>query len=309
MTETKLDPAFFESEIRQGYQITAEAKRLWAVELELLRELDRVCKKLGLKYFLDSGTLLGAVRDGHFIPWDDDIDVIMLRKDYNKLVEDAGKSFGDDYFFQCAYTDTLYFRGHAQLRKKGTCAMLPYEAKHVKFDQGVFIDVFVLDGIAPSKEELKEQFRQKEKIRKLLQIISNPASPNKIKMAVKVLLAGPCKLVYRNVVNFYSKYEEICSRYEGSEYVDKIMFRTDCSKVIYQKKEWFADSINIDFEGEPFPVPVGYDDVLKSYFGDNYMIPKKAPTMHGGLIIDVDRSYKEVLKNMRQKKSLISQSR
>lgn len=297
--QANLNPSFFESETRQGYQITAEAKRLWAVELELLRELDRVCKKLDLKYFLDSGTLLGAIRDGHFIPWDDDIDVIMLREDYNKLVEDAGKSFGNDYFFQCAYTDTLYFRGHAQLRKKGTCAMLPYEAKHVKFDQGIFIDIFVLDGIAPSKEELKEQFRQKEKYSKLLQLLSNPSSPNKIKMAIKMLLAVPCKLVHHNVVNFYAKYEKICSKYEGSEYVDKIMFRREYSKVIYQKKEWYADSVNVGFEGEQFPVPVGYDAVLKSYYGENYMIPSKAPSMHGGLIIDVDRSYKEVLKDMK----------
>ncbi len=297
--QANLNPSFFESETRQGYQITAEAKRLWSVELELLRELDRVCKKLDLKYFLDSGTLLGAIRDGHFIPWDDDIDVIMLREDYNKLVEDAGKSFGNDYFFQCAYTDTLYFRGHAQLRKKDTCAMLPYEAKHVKFDQGIFIDIFVLDGIAPSKAELKEQFRQKGKYSKLLQILSNPSSPNKIKMAIKMLLAVLCKLVHHNAVDFYAKYEEICSRYEGSEYVDKIMFRREYSKVIYQKKEWYADSVNIGFEGEQFPVPVGYDDVLKSYYGENYIIPSKAPSMHGGLIIDVDRSYKEVLKDMK----------
>ena len=297
--QANLNPSFFESETRQGYQITADAKRLWAVELELLRELDRVCKKLDLKYFLDSGTLLGAIRDGHFIPWDDDIDVIMLREDYNKLVEDAGKSFENDYFFQCAYTDTLYFRGHAQLRKRGTCAMLPYEAKHVKFDQGIFIDIFVLDGIAPSKAELKEQFRQKEKYSKLLQILSNPSSPNKIKMAIKMLLAIPCKLVHHNVINFYSKYENICSRYEGSEYVDKIMFRREYSKVIYQKKDWYADSVNVSFEGEQFPVPVGYDDVLKSYYGENYMIPSKAPSMHGGLIVDVNRSYKEVLKEMK----------
>lgn len=297
--QAKLDPSFFKTETRLGYQITSESKRLWAVELELLRELDRVCKKLGLKYFLDSGTLLGAVRDGHFIPWDDDIDVIMLREDYNKLVEDAGKSFEEDYFFQCAYTDILYFRGHAQLRKKGTCAMLPYEARHVKFDQGVFIDIFVLDGIAPSREELKEQFRQKEKYSKLLGILSNPSSPNKIKMMVKSLLAIPCRLVHHNVVDFYSKYEDICSRYEGSEYVDKIMFRRDYAKVIYQKKEWFSDSVNISFEGEQFPVPVGYDSVLKSYYGNNYMIPSQAPSMHGGLIIDLNKSYKDVIKEMK----------
>lgn len=296
--QMKRDPSFFESETRLGYTTTPEEKKLWAVELDLLDEFDRVCKKLNVKYFLDSGTLLGAVRDGRFIPWDDDIDVIMLREDYDKLIEDAGKSFREEYFLQCAYTDIDYVRGHAQLRKKGTCAMLPYEAKHVKFDQGIFIDVFVLDGIAPNKKLLIEQFVEKERLNKILHLMSNPSSPNKIKMAIKVLLTVPCKVIYRNIRKLYSKYEKICKRYDNSEYVDKIMFRSNYSKVIYQKREWFSESVDITFEGQQYPIPVGYDEVLKSYFGNDYMVPRQAPSMHGGLIIDVSRSYKEVIESM-----------
>ena len=72
--------SFFSEEDRLGFHIDRQRKELWAIELDMLYELDRVCKKLNVKYFLEAGTLLGAARDGLFIPWDDDIDVSMLRE-------------------------------------------------------------------------------------------------------------------------------------------------------------------------------------------------------------------------------------
>ena len=188
----------FITETRWGYTIDPAMKEIWSVELEILKEFDRVCDTMHLKYFLDSGTLLGAVRDGRFIPWDDDIDVIMLRDDYDKLVEDRGKSFSQEYFFQCAYTDIEYPRGHAQLRKKGTCAMIPYESAYVKFNQGIFIDIFVLDGISPDKEKLKQQFVEKNKLLKYLNLIGIPASTKKINTYIKQILRIPAKMLHPN---------------------------------------------------------------------------------------------------------------
>ena len=295
VSQERVSSSFFEEEIRGGYTITPEMKKIWAVELELLDEFDRVCKQLNIKYFLDSGTLLGAVRDGHFIPWDDDIDLIMLRKDYDILVQDRGKSFQKEYFFQCAYTDTDYPRGHAQLRKKGTCAMIPVEAEHVKFDQGIFMDIFVLDGIAPDPEKLAEQFKRKNRIHRKINTLCNPFSDSKVKTMVKHVLCVPYRFVYKDVKALFAKYEEICKEYKDTGYVDKIMFRRDSSKVIYLKKEWFSDSVNIPFEGREYPVPGHYKDVLEAYYGKDFMTPMEAPSMHGGLIIDVEKSYKEVL--------------
>ena len=80
-----LPEEFLREEIRCDYLVTEKYKKVWAVEIDLLLELDRVCRKHGLKYFLMYGTLLGAVRHGGFVPWDDDLDVIMLRGDYEKL--------------------------------------------------------------------------------------------------------------------------------------------------------------------------------------------------------------------------------
>ena len=299
MGTERVSSSFFESENRFGFTITPEMKKLWAIELELLDEFDRVCKLLGIDYFLDSGTLLGAIRDGRFIPWDDDIDVIMLRKDYDVLISDMGKSFQKGYFFQCAYTDTDYPRGHAQLRKKGTCAMIPREAKHVKFDQGVFIDVFVLDGIAPSLEELIEQFEEKNKVLKILNLLCIPVSKNKAKTIIKMIMHIPCKVFFPDTKQVFAKYEEICKRFDGAEYVDKIMFRKDYRKVFYLKREWFSSGKSICFEGKEYPVPNHYEDVLEAYYGESFREPVKDPTMHGGLIIDLERSYKEVLHEYR----------
>ena len=93
----------FEEETRQNYLISKEMKQVWACELDLLKKLLQVCEKYNLKCWADAGTLIGAIRDHGFIPWDDDIDVAMLREDYDKLVSIADKEFAHPYFFQTIY--------------------------------------------------------------------------------------------------------------------------------------------------------------------------------------------------------------
>ena len=289
---------FFKEETRNGYTISSKMKQVWAVELELLNELDRVCRALGVKYFLDSGTLLGAVRDNHFIPWDDDIDVIMLREDYEVLKKRGVGLFNDSYHFQCAYTDVDYQRGHAQLRKKNTCAMIPYEAKHVKFDQGIFIDIFVLDGLTPNRNERNKQFKDKNKIYNRMSIIGIPASTKFFNTIVKRIVRFFFKIICPTIPVMFKKYEKICQRYSDSKYVDKIMFRENMSEIKVLKRDWYADTIDILFEGNKYPIPIGYDSILKVHYGNNYITPAKAPASHGSLILDDKRSYKDVLAEM-----------
>ena len=149
---------FFREEIRDGYKVSEKMKKVWAVELDLLNKLLEVCQKYELKCFADAGTLLGAVRHKGFIPWDDDIDVVMFREDYEKLRAVAQEEFKEPYFFQCAYSDDNYIRGHAQLRNSDTTAFLYREVRRkVERNYGIFIDIFILDGVFQNRFLLKVQ--------------------------------------------------------------------------------------------------------------------------------------------------------
>ena len=294
-----LPDEFFEEEERSGFTISKKRKEVWAVELDLLLKFDEICKKLNIRYFLDSGTLLGAVRDGHFIPWDDDIDVIMLREDYNVLLKRGPAEFEFPYFFQNAYTDHGYFRGHSQLRNSQTCAALSSEIEKCHFNQGIFIDIFVLDGINDSI--IKKQYKKRKRLLRVRSIINDTYAKKDLKHVIKKCAYYLYKNKYKDISQVYYQIENMYKHENDTEYVDKVLFRK-YPDIFYLKREWFADTTNISFEGYDLPVPACYDDVLKVYYGDDYMLPRQTNSYHdtfGHFIFDTDKSYKEVLDSYR----------
>ena len=163
----ELPKGFLEEEVRCGYTVTRKMKEVWAVELDLLKEFKRVCNKYDLKYCADGGTLLGAIRHQGFIPWDDDLDIAMLRKDFEKLNEVAPAEFKKPYFWQTEETDKGSARGHAQLRNSDTTGIIKNEYEHQRnnnFNQGIFIDIFPFDTVIDSEEKLAEQDLKRMKL-------------------------------------------------------------------------------------------------------------------------------------------------
>ena len=149
-----LPKGFLEEEVRCGYTISAEMKKLWAVELDLLAEFDRVCRKNNLTYYAFCGTLLGAVRHSGFIPWDDDIDVVMFREDFKKLSEVAEEEFQHPYFFQTPFSDPGLVMGGCRLRNSDTTVSNDVEFKRPYKNKGIFIDLFVNATVPDSEAQL-----------------------------------------------------------------------------------------------------------------------------------------------------------
>lgn len=124
-----------------------ELKKLQSVELELLVELDKICRASGIKYSIDGGTLLGAVRHGGFIPWDDDADVIMVRSEYEKFKEKCNEELDQERFYLQDMDNTKGYRwGYAKLRRKDS-QFIRLNQEHMQYDQGIFLDVFICDNV------------------------------------------------------------------------------------------------------------------------------------------------------------------
>ena len=293
-----------EGEYRDGFYVTPQAKRLWNVQLQMLQRLLEVCEKHNLKVFLSGGTLLGAVRHKGYIPWDDDIDVDMPREDYDKLVALAPAEFKDPYFFQCAYTEDGYYRGHAQIRYKGTAQVLPHEV-YSDFNQGIFLDIFVLDHVPDTPKQWHKVVRQTKYIQTFLWFRKNKymffLKPMKwVKSYLRVLFMG---------ISWSTPDRELFQRYEdilrNPAYRDCKRIGCLCLAPSRKNESWFFDrhcfdeSVYLDFEYMKFPAPAGYHAVLTTLYGD-YMTPVQCPSMHGDTLSSADEDYTKVLKRERK---------
>lgn len=290
-------------EERCGYVISSNMKKLWNVQLELLKEFVRVCDKYNLTYYLDAGTLLGAVRHQGYVPWDDDIDVIMPRSDYELLKEIGPKEFKNEYFYQNSYTDKV-IRCHAQLRKNNTTCLIKQDYKK-KYHKGIFIDIFPLDAVPNSEEETKEFQKKLFKYYKSINYVEPKYNSQRGKLFdfIYNISFYPLKKVRRFFkIHFLGgekkavlKYEKMCQTYNdlNTDFVSDIaIWGISEKKAICYNKKWFENIISLPFEDLNLSCPSNYDAVLKSSYGDyhKYVV---GTSLHGGLYFDVNKNYKE----------------
>lgn len=262
-----------EEEIRNGYTIPAQMKKVWKVQMDLLKKLLEVCEKYGLRIWADGGTLLGTVREHGYIPWDDDIDMAMLREDYDKLVQIAPKEFTHPYFFQCGYTEKVFPFGFSKLRMDGTTAI----ESHPKFrglHQGIYIDIFPYDSIPDDEEATGLLMKEREKQYERIQWINT----------FDILHPVRSILHYRYRFNFqkvYNQFEDLLRAYnlDNCSNVSCISFISDLEHFL-RDKHWYDDTIWMPFEDIQMPVPVGYHQILTKQYGD-YLVPRQAGSYHG----------------------------
>lgn len=155
MFESKEDlrAHFLEPEVRDGVSVTAETKRIWKIELDILEQFIRICGKYNLRWFAVGGTLIGAARHKGFIPWDDDIDVAMPRPDYDRFLKVAPSELSYPYELSNSALEPGYWHhGHTRICNSDTAA-IPRSYVHEKrrFNMGIFIDILPVDGVTQNK--------------------------------------------------------------------------------------------------------------------------------------------------------------
>lgn len=297
----KVPDSFFCEEERSGYLVTKKMKEVWAVELDLFAEFDRVCRKYDIQYFASSGTMLGAVRHQGFIPWDDDMDVMMLRDQYEKLCSVATKEFKAPYFFQTEYTDYGSLRGHAQLRNSMTTGALIDEMNQkLNINQGIFFDIFPLDALPNNVSErnsfLKEIKKTKNKVWRYanLTVRYKPAK-SILKRPIKhfLHLLTPDNKDFLN--REYKSFEILCQKYNSQEtdYIDLISFRANDK--YKRKRKYFQEMIYVPFEFLEIPICKEYDSALTDVFGDWHKLIKGS-ALHGQVVFDTEHSYIDYLR-------------
>ena len=297
-----LPNGFLDEEIRCDYHVTKKMKEVWAIELDLLSELDRVCRKYNITYFADGGTILGAIRHQGYIPWDDDIDIALMRSEYTRLCEVASE-FKTPYFFQTEYSDPGTLRGHAQLRNSMTTGALTYEAKYCWFNQGIFLDIFPIDTVTDQRNEFE---RQRKKIAKLKhraaffgRDIGNYDGSKGIRKVAKHILnpllsVGNIKKGISRKT--YAEFESLCQLYnnEESKMCSLLSYQAEWNRLIRGRSD-YESTVMKKFEFLEIPLPIGYENVLHYLYGD-YMKIVKDDTAHGGLVLDARTPYTVYLK-------------
>lgn len=298
-----LEEDFLQEEIRDDFTVTEERKKIWAIQMDLLHELLEVCKVHDIKISIFAGSLLGVVRHKGFIPWDDDIDVCLTRENYERLLSIAPKAFSGRYFFQTALTDQKFFIGYARLRNSETTGIIKWNNSR-DYNNGIYIDIFPLDGYTESEKKLKLQLALVSMIQKLCNSYYFDCSIEKgiRQMAIRLLQKTIFKVIpYTSLVALYNKLLQL---YSSEERVSLLTHSEQFIRKYWCEKEDLENLTLAKFENLYVPVPENYDAMLIHMYGDYMKFPpiEQRGAWHGdSLTINPDISYLEYFDEQRKK--------
>lgn len=276
----QFEDSFFENEVRDGFFVPAMIKKAWAAELTVMYEVDKICRKHNITYFADWGTMLGAVRHGGFIPWDDDFDIMMRRKDYEHFLRVAAEELPEGFaILNMDNTENFwYFLSRVVLRPQ-----ICFEEEHLKQFHGfpyiVGIDIFILDTLSADLQKEKQRDTVIEYILALADSLgTEKLPPDKKESAL-------CRIEHICQVNIVRSQPESELKMQLYQLVRKLMvlFEDDregnyaqlIPHAVYRgntgfPQDYYQDGIRIPFENIEIMLPVRYEAMLQKKYG-NYM--------------------------------------
>lgn len=253
----------------EEFEYTKEnLRRLQLAELEILKEVDRMCRENGIEYIIEGGTLLGAVRHEGFIPWDDDVDLRMLRKDYERFCELCDDKLDERYFLQTHKTDKNYRWEFARVLKNGT-ELIRRDRDELKSRTGIFIDIFPTDNLPEKGFGNKLCTGLSWLCRKTLfsEVGKHRAKGlwNKVGFAFLDLL--PKSWAHKGIEYLVKKYRDSSTK------------KVRClgwgapEETAGLQKEWLENTCDMKFEDMVVKAPVNAHAFLVHFYGEDYMTP------------------------------------
>lgn len=284
---------FLLPETKCDFLISEKRKKIWQVQIGLIQELAHVCERYHLRYFASNGTLLGAIRHQGFIPWDDDVDIVMPRPDYQKLIEISQQEFTTPFHLHTAGNGVGYYRSYIRLRDSRTTA-IPMRDVNRQDNNGIFIDIFPMDGCPSGKLVRKMQF---------LSIMAYSAMANTytyypdfdhhrlFRITLYLLSKIYCK--FHGYTGLLQRMEALRSRipYDNAK---EIYILTHGRKFLVFPRVFFENPKQMAFEYINLPVPTAYDEILKKHYGNYMQLPPiEKRGQHHSIFFDPYKSYTE----------------
>lgn len=243
-------------------------------ELRILDELDRICKKHDIKYMVAYGSLLGAIRHQGFIPWDDDVDLCMLREDFLRFREVCKTELSSDFFYQTNDTDPEYYYLFDKIRLNGTIFRESFASKY-NIHHGIYIDIFPIDYIPENKlkryiQYCKFHFYRTGVMAKYLMLGARSGKKKLICALLRIpYVVFPMKYLYR-------KAQETAMQYDDHSHKMATNFNSP-----YHKKDTFDAKLYKELEVHQFEdrvtwIPKRYDEFLRTLYDDYMQFPPES---------------------------------
>ena len=251
-----------------------DIKEIQDLALRILKQFDEFCKEYNIKYFLSGGTLIGAIRHQGFIPWDDDIDVWITREEFNKVVAlfpEWGKKRG--LYLNSTQTNPKYNRVFAKICMEHT--HLDSYDRHNDYEEGYFIDLFIIDG-SPNNAVLRWMRVTRLQLLRNIVTLSAYGADQLPDASIKQKIYGFIGRLFRKIDQhkYTCKFEKIASKSScaKSDYL-QIVVKNSKGRAILMPSSWFKNTELMPFEDIQAMVPVGYDKILRSMYGDYMKLP------------------------------------
>ena len=286
---------FFEAEERCGFLIDTTMKTVWAAELEVLCEIALVCERHNIPWYMAYGSLLGAVRHEGFIPWDDDMDICLIREDYQKLLEILPEELPEGYVVRSPLLENGYPEFHSCVANSDSISIEP---EHLQKFHGcpfvVGVDIFPIDTLPKDGVVLENKKRAFQLIRKAVHVIKRERDVRVLEGISEILKRDYGIQLYSGkpflpetdheanemAADFWRLANEVVVSSANEEMSNRACIFVDYvqGKSLYNT-DWFRKIEELPFEDFAVPVPGQYDQVLRSTYGD-YHIYKRQTAGH-----------------------------